>query len=627
MDCTEFNLYILKQNTLYNHKNTHCFLIFNTSRLPENNLHLSRINRNNPMPHYTITPLPKQHLFRIQLHFKHTDGCPVKISMPNWIPGSYMIREFARHIVRIQATCNNLPAILTPINKNTWLSDKNHPGNWLVEYDVYAFDLSVRGCYLDNERAFFNGAALFFQVASQAEQTHQIELHFPNNWQIATALPQINQNSYQATDYRTLIDCPLEAGTLEILKFTAAGIPHRIVLSGHYPDFNRQRLLSDVQSICTAQLNFFPRPAPFNQYTFLLHLGDCIYGGLEHSSSTALLADRSWLPQMPAETNNDYVQLLGLISHEYFHAWNVKSIKPAVLAQSDLNQEAHTELLWAFEGITSYYDNLFLVRSGCICITTYLNLLAETITRAHRNPGRRLQTLAQSSFYAWSKYYKQNENSPNAITSYYQQGALAALCLDLTIRQYSSYSLDSIMQALYQDWLGRHRPLTEHEWEQFAQTVTQLDLHSFFNHTIRSTDNLPLESCLASVGIQLQWLPLPPQHNGGLGDTPDIIPANDFGARFEQNNTDITLTQVFTGGSAEQAGLAAGDRIIALNGYASNDFTKQWQQQLAGSQARLHYFRHGVLHEATATVQATSAHAAWLTIKDPAALNVWLQAP
>ena len=436
----------------------------------------------------------------------------------------------------------------------------------------------------------------------------------------------MDNHLYQADNYRHLIDCPLEAGTLETLEFTAEGIPHRIVLSGHYPEFDRQRLLADTQAICTTQLQFFPNPAPFAHYTFLLHLGDHVYGGLEHTSSTALLADRSWLPENNlAEASDNYTQLLGLISHEYFHAWNVKSIKPAALAQSDLNQEAYTELLWAFEGITSYYDDLFLVRSGRISPATYLEILAKTITRVHRNPGHRRQTLAQSSFHAWDKYYKQNENSLNAITSYYQQGALAALCLDLYIRQQSRHSLDSIMQALYQDWLTRKQPLHEAEWEALAQSITSLDLRSLFNQLIRSTQPLPLETALAHAGLRLHWLPLPPSHNGGCGPLPAVPPANDFGARFQQNSSDITLSHVLNDGSAEQAGLAPGDRIVAINGYAANNFATQWQQQKTGSQTELHYFRHGVLHHTNATVQSAEANTAWLTIENPAALQAWLQ--
>ena len=245
------------------------------------------------MPHYTITPLPKQHLFRVCLRFSHHGSQPVRLTLPNWVPGSYMIREFARHIVRIEASCNGQAADLQAISKNIWQAEENTPGDWIIEYDVYAFDLSVRGCYLDSERAFFDGAALFFQVASHTEEPHQVELCFPSQWQTATALPKLDNYLYQADNYRHLIDCPLEAGTLEILEFSAEGIPHRIVLSGHYPNFDRQRLLADTQAICTVQLQFFPNPAPFAHYTFLLHLGDHVYGGLEHTSSTALFADRS----------------------------------------------------------------------------------------------------------------------------------------------------------------------------------------------------------------------------------------------------------------------------------------------------------------------------------------------
>ena len=406
------------------------------------------------MPHYTITPLPEQHLFRVCLRFSHHGSQPVRLSLPNWVPGSYMIREFARHIVRIEASCSGQATDLQAVSKNIWNAEENTPGDWLIEYDVYAFDLSVRGCYLDGERAFFDGAALFFQVASHSEEPHQVELRFPGQWQTATTLPKVDKHLYRADNYRHLIDCPLEAGTLETLEFTAEGIPHRIVLSGHYPEFDRQRLLADTQAICTAQLQFFPNPAPFAHYTFLLHLGDHVYGGLEHTSSTALLADRSWLPENNlAEASDNYTQLLGLISHEYFHAWNVKSIKPAALAHA---------------------------------------------------------------------------------------------------------------------------------------------------------------------GLRLHWLPLPPSHNGGCGPLPAVPPANDFGARFQQNGSDITLSHVLNGGSAEQAGLAPDDRIVAINGYAANNFATQWQQQKTGSQTELHYFRHGVLHH-------TSTNTAWITIENPAALQAWLQ--
>ena len=583
------------------------------------------------MPHYTVTTLPQQHLFQVVLRFSYHSDAPIQLSLPNWVPGSYMIREFARHITGLKACCNGTPAPLRQTDKNTWQAEFTQQGQWEVVYHVYTFDLSVRGCYLDSTRGFFDGAALFVRVHGQTEQPHQADFRFPEHWQIATALPHQPDGSYAAGSYAEFIDHPVEAGPdLEILSFSAGGLPHRIILSGHYADFDRRRLLDDTQAICCAQLAFFPQPTPFDGYTFLLHVGDFVYGGLEHRASTALLADRTCLPAHGMGAADEaYTQLLGLISHEYFHAWNVKSIRPAAFAESDLNHEAYTEQLWAFEGITSYYDDLFLVRSGVISPEGYLNLLAQNISRVQQGHGRRLQTLAESSFRAWDKYYKPNENSPNALVSYYQKGALAALCLDLSIRRLSrqTHSLDSVMQALYRDWLNHGTPLQEGDWERRAQALTGLDLRALFDHFIRSTDDLPLADCLAEAGLQLQWLPLARGQLGGFGDRPPTADAvADFGARFKQNPTDISLTHVFSGGSAEQAGLAAGDRVVALNGYAITQFATQWAIHRPGSRLDIHYFRHGVLQHTQLTAQPATAETAWLFLQDSAALDNWLGA-
>lgn len=582
------------------------------------------------MPHYTVTPLPHRHLFRVELRFTRDSAAPLSLSMPNWVPGSYMIREFARHITDIRAQCGGRPVSLRQTDKNTWQADAPHSGEWLVCYHVYAFDLSVRGCYLDQERAFFDGAALFLRVHGLTETPHRAVFDFPPHWQTATALPQTD-GVYRAGNYADLIDHPVEAGSLTVLEFTARGLPHRIVISGHHPEFDRNRLLADTRAVCEAQLAFFPEPAPFQSYTFLLHVGHQLYGGLEHRASTALLADRNSLPAPGmGEADDAYTQLLGLISHEYFHAWNVKSVKPAAFAESDLNREAYTEQLWAFEGITSYYDDLFLVRSGVISPAGYLKLLARNLTRVRQGHGRRVQTLAESSFRAWDKYYKPNENSPNALVSYYQKGALAALCLDLHIRQNSRgrHSLDTVMQALYRDWLDTRTPLAEGRWETRAQELTGLDLRTFFDHAVRSTRDLPLESSLAHAGLLLHWLPLPRSHGGGFGDTPPPAPpVADFGARFQQNSHDITLSHVATGSSAEQAGLSAGDRLVALNGYAAADFAAQWPQHPPGSLVTAHYFRHGVLHQTDIRVLPAQADTAWLSVSDRDALNAWLAPP
>ena len=582
------------------------------------------------MINYKITPNPLAHEWHIRLTFRQEHDLETEISLPNWVPGSYLIRDFSRNITTIRAFCNGEYTHLTQVKKNRWHTAPQS-GKWEIYYTVYAYDLSVRGSFLTAERGFFDGACLFLQVNGQENSAHQIEFPIlPKTWRIATTLPQTDIHSFQTTSYHDLIDHPVELGSIEFLDFEAGGIRHRIALSGHYPDFDRDRLVSDIRKICETELSMFPSPAPFTHYLFLLHVGDNIYGGLEHISSTALLADRHSLPPHGMTDANDaYTQLLGLFSHEYFHAWNVKSIKPAAFAPYDLDRENYTEQLWAFEGITSYYDDLFLARSRTIAPEAYLRLLAQSITRVQQTKGRLKQSLAESSFTAWNKFYKQDENSPNAIVSYYQKGALAALCLDLAIRNKSSgrHTLDSVMQQHYRDWLDTRQGIPEKQWQARCQVFTGLDLEDFFQTTLYSTADLPLAELLATIGIGLQWQAQPRSHGGAfLSEPPTETPApvSDFGARFKQNSDHATLTHVFNGGSAENAALCPQDKIIAIDGYACTDLAAQWAQLPIGATARLHYFRTGILYVADITVQAAEADTAVLYITDRELFENWL---
>ena len=579
---------------------------------------------------YTLTPDPKAHQWHITLKFQNPSDSSAVLKLPNWVPGSYLIRDFSRHIITISAECDGQPAALSQTAKNIWQTSPKS-GHWVIRYIVYAFDLSVRGSFLDTNRGFFDGSCLFFSIEGRLKDTHSLSFNdLPKEWRIATSMPTTGSNTFQTASYHDLIDHPVELGNIEFLDFEAGGIPHRIALSGHYPDFDRDRLVSDIRKICETELAMFPSPAPFTHYLFLLHVGDNIYGGLEHISSTALLADRHSLPPHGmTEANDAYTQLLGLFSHEYFHAWNVKSIKPAAFAPYDLDRENYTEQLWAFEGITSFYDDLFLARSRTIAPEAYLRLLAQSITRVQQTKGRLKQSLAESSFTAWNKFYKQDENSPNAIVSYYQKGALAALCLDLAIRSKSSgrHTLDSVMQQHYRNWLNTRQGIPEKQWQARCQAFTGLDLEDFFQTTLYTTSDLPLAGLLATIGIGLQWQAQPRGHGGAfLSEPPTETPApvSDFGARFKQNSDHATLTHVFNGGSAENAALCPQDKIIAIDGYACTDLAAQWAQLPIGYTARIHYFRTGILYVADITVQAAEADTAVLYITDRELFENWL---
>ena len=572
----------------------------------------------------------KQHLWQVSLCFSQNHDHAFTLSLPNWVPGSYMIRDFARHIISIQASCNGQSQGLIQKSKNTWQATGDM-GEWQVDYWVYAFDVSVRGAFLSTERGFFDGACLFLRHNQRAQEACLLAIsNVPRNWDIATTLPVLDarKNIFQASNYRELIDHPVTMGNLLRLPFQAAGIEHEIIINGHFGDFDHGRLVEDVQRICTTEIALFDAPVPFERYRFLLFVGQNVYGGLEHGSSTALMADRHHLPQKNRPMDDGYISLLGLFSHEYFHAWNVKSIKPAAFADSDLNEEAYTRLLWAFEGITSYYDDLILARSGVISHEQYLNLLANTITRVQQGAGRTLQNLADASLTAWTKYYKQNENSPNAIVSYYQKGALAALCLDMYIRRQSQnkMNLDVVMRALYQDWRIRHQGLAENEWLQIAEAATGMDLRIFQQRCIDSTSELPLVALLTTAGVGLSWQALARDHGGAyVENTPNPVGAPaDFGARFKPASLGVTLSQVYSQGSAEQAGLCAGDCIIALNQEIITDFTQQWARVAVNDLVLIHFVRDGMLDQVEMQAQAALPNTALLQIQDHSKLAQWL---
>ena len=467
--------------------------------------------------YYKITAInPAAHLFSIDLTISSPDPEGQVIWLPVWIPGSYLIREFARNIVTIEAESNGEHIPLRKLDKSSWqINPVSNP--LTIRYVVYANDLSVRGAYLAADRGFFNGTSVFLAVKGRESLACEVEIVSPGlaNWRVATTLCPIRINQaafgvYRAENYDELIDHPVEMADFSEVQFLACGVPHRVVISGRH-EADLSRLAQDLQRICEYQIQFFGEPAPFKEFVFLtLAIGDG-YGGLEHRSSTALICKRSDLPLAhETEIKPGYLQFLGLCSHEYFHSWNVKRIKPAAYAPYDLKHENYSRLLWAFEGITSYYDDLTLVRTGLISPQTYLDLLSQTITSVERGGGRLLQNLEDASFDAWVKYYRPDENSPNVLVSYYAKGALFALCLDLTIRRESSgtKSLDDVMRAL---WLKyglsfdiQQQGIAEDEWELLAQQITGLDLTDLFQLGLRSTADLPIRELLIECGIEWQ---------------------------------------------------------------------------------------------------------------------------
>ena len=523
---------------------------------------------------YRITSLdPASHLYDVSLTVDSPAAGGQVFSLPDWIPGSYMIREFGKNIVQLRGESNGRKVAVKKLDKHTWQAAPCK-GALTLHYQVYAWDLSVRTAHLDRTHGFFNGTSVFLAAHGFEDGEQVVDIVRPEGedfkrWRVATAMPELKAKrygfgTYVAPNYDALIDHPVEIGDFALATFQAHGVPHDVVITGRVPNLDLARLCDDLKKICEAQIAFFePRSkrAPMDRYVFMtLAVGDG-YGGLEHRASTALICSRADLPvKGKAEQTDGYRTYLGLCSHEYFHTWNVKRIKPAVFAPYDLRQENYTSLLWLFEGFTSYYDDLFLVRTGVIDLDNYLKLVGKTVTGVLRGSGRKKQSVAESSFDAWVKYYRQDENASNAIVSYYTKGSLVALGLDLTIRTQTRgrRSLDDVMRGLWtrygRDFYdGKQQGVPEDEILAIMEELSGADLKRFHDRHIRGTEDVPLEDLLPAFGVAYEA----------------SVPADAkpwLGARIGKEGGDAKLAAVYEGGPAMLAGLSAGDKLVAIDG-------------------------------------------------------------
>ncbi len=585
--------------------------------------------------HYSLRPLdPALHLFEVTLSINHPDPAGQLVSLPAWIPGSYMIREFARNIVQIRAESAGRKLRLTKLDKHTWRATRCEGPLHLV-YQVYAWDLSVRAAHLDQTHGFFNGTSMFLKVHGRESLPHVIDIQPPEGeafakWRVATSLPELKAKrhrfgTYIAQDYDELIDHPVEMGEFELIRFDAHGVPHEMAITGRVPNLDVARLAADLKKICEYQIAFFEpgtKRAPMDRYVFLtLAVGDG-YGGLEHRASTALICSRADLPvKGQTATSEGYRTFLGLCSHEYFHTWNVKRIKPAVFAPYDLSQENYTPLLWLFEGFTSYYDDLTLVRTGLIEQNVYLGLLAKTINAVLKGSGRLKQSVAESSFDAWTKYYRQDENAPNAIVSYYQKGSLVALWFDLLIRAQTrgKRSLDDVMRALWRRYgrdfyvPGKGRGVTEVEVEALFDEVTGLKLKSVFEHAVRGTRDLPLAEALAALAIACT--------DRQPGDKLSLA------VRTKKEGSDCKLASVHEGGAAHHAGLSAGDVLMAVDGLrvTGANLDALLQRYRRGDVVQVHAFRRDELMTFQVELRSESAPQMVLEMKEKPVAGVKLR--
>ena len=556
----------------------------------------------------------RQHLIHVTLRFV-ADPTQV-LSLPTWIPGSYLIREFSKHIESVRAYDEEGRLLeIQKFEKNKWRLFNTDHELITVEYDVYAYDLSVRGAYVDQTRLYVNPACACLGLEGQEDKAVEVELFLPDelkHFQLATGMASKSlvkgRFTLKAKNYAELIDAPFELAEQTRFSFEANGIPHEFVVSGKHA-MNAARMQQDIEKICATEISMFGS-APFSNYTFMTMATANSYGGLEHPNSTSLISPREDLPKAnePEEPSEDYQRFLGLCSHEYFHSWLVKFIRPENFVNYDLNKEGYTSLLWIFEGFTSYYDDLILLRSDVISQASYIKLLKTQIDRYLQNPGRFVQSVSESSFDAWVKFYRQDENSNNAGTSYYNKGCLVALCLDLGLRLRGS-SLDALMRKLYEN---AQKGIQVHERTivELCNELTGDNWIEQINHLINTTDELPLDQLFPEFGLSYSL------------KNDKSLP---LGLKLVEKPEGVLVQSARRDGAAAQAGLSAHDVIIAIDGLkATMKLVEKYAKQ-EGSYSIL-AFRRDELMSFDVKASGSELTEVELKVEDQAKAEKWFKA-
>lgn len=537
---------------------------------------------------------PHTHLFGVEVHTVAGKE-PAELVMPSWTPGSYLLREFPRNVQQFRAEDGHgRPLAWSKTDKNRWRIQAVEGEAVRVRYSVYANELSVRTSHLDASHGYVNGASVFMYVAGREHAPLTLEIAPPPGWRATTALAEGNgPHTFHASGYDELVDSPIEIGTHELLEWEVDGIPHRFAIWGR-GNYDPDRLVRDTSRIIRAQKTFWGG-LPYRRYTFFLHLLPGGYGGLEHRDSCSLVADR-W-----AFGGREYERFLGLVAHEFFHLWNGKRIRPAPLGPFDYTRENYTRNLWVVEGLTTYYTDLLLRRSGLITPERYLERLGEAITRFQALPGRRVQTLEESSFDAWIKFYRPDAHTPNAQISYYQKGALIGLLLDLRIREATGNrrSLDDVMRLLWECYGERDTGFPESGpggFEALAEEIASEPLGEFFDAFLRGTDELPYDRFLAAAGLRLATEEDEAEPAPATSVAEPASPAGKDapqGMRIREEAGRAIVTHVLAGSAAHRAGVNAGDELVALDGLRATTraLAARFAEREAGERIGLTVFR------------------------------------
>ncbi|RSK24048.1 M61 family metallopeptidase [Hymenobacter metallilatus] len=573
-----------------------------------------------PTLRYTLAmPAPQTHYFEVDMQLDGFSKAYTDVKMPVWAPGSYLVREFAKNVEGFEATAGSEKLRTEKVSKNTWRVYHPKAKAFRVHYRVYAFELSVRTSFVDAAHGYVNGTSVFMYPAEGKMLPSTLEVKPAAGWsQVSTSLqPAGGTFTFRSSSYDELADSPIEIGNQKLYTFTANGTPHTVAMFGD-PKVDEQRLTRDMQRVCE-EAHKVVGQNPLNRYVFIVHNIDRGTGGLEHLFSTTLSVSRN-----AYSSEAGWKGFLGLVAHEYFHLWNVKRIRPVALGPFDYDQENYTRMLWVSEGGTEYFSNLIVQRAGFLSPDEYLGDLSNGITRVENTPGNKQQSAAESSFDAWIKYYRPNENSANTGISYYDKGEVIGAVLDLMIIQETKGQkhLDDVMRYLYDQYYTKlGRGFTDQEYQDAVAKVAGRRFDDFFRRYVYGTETLPYEQALGYAGLKLTITPAP---------ATDVA----LGASISPAGGRQTVSSVQRDGSAWQGGLSVGDEILSLDGARlTDDPNKLLAGRAVGSEVKLLVARDGQIREirfpllaattrryriervANPTAEQQTALAKWLPVK------------
>ncbi len=541
-----------------------------------------------PQIAYTVSmSKPWTHLLEVEMRLAYPAAQQtVDVKMPVWTPGSYLVREYARHVQDFAARSGSGALGWSKISKNTWRVDAGGAREIVLSYRVYSNELTVRTNELNDEHAFWNNGATLMFPAGHLSAPSTVTVRPFGNWKIATGLAKVagQQNTFRAANFDVLYDSPFEVSDFAEITFNVQGRPHRVVITGE-GNYDLRQIARDIAKIAEEGFKIFGE-LPFEDYTFIVNLRGG--GGLEHMNSTALQWNRfGFKPQ------GRYNGFLNLVAHEYFHLWNVKRIRPDALGPFDYENENYTKLLWVAEGLTSYYEGLLLRRAGLITDREFLDGKASMIEQLQARPGRFETSLEEASMDAWIKYYRQDENSVNNQISYYDKGDIVSMMLDVTIRTASggAKSMDDVLRHLYNEFYKKGRNFTPEDFQKVSEMMAGRSLDDFFTKYVRGEAEIDYDGILRGIGLRVNV------------SEPNRSRAY-IGADLAEESGRLMIRSIPADTPAYEQGLNTGDQIVAVDGYrATQTFLQTYLgEKKPNDKVRLTIFRFDKMRELTFTL-------------------------